>query len=150
MDDILRNISCKPYYIQDTYNDIANCTDPKELDQIYERIGVDKTYTQFKRFINRPCINFAMTYQQKVTEKKIKNMTNVINGKNVTLYYFNPEFWIYFLTDEIKIVSQEQAYTLKSFLAEVGGYIGMFLGISFMQVNLLFPISSPYFQLNPT
>ena len=66
--------------------------------------------------------------------KKNYNVTRLINGKNVTLYHLHPIFFFNFKSDEIKIVTQEQAYPLTSFLAEIGGYIGMFLGISFVQV----------------
>ena len=43
--------------------------------------------------------------------------------------------WLTFLSDELKLISQERAYQFWSLGAEVGGYIGMFLGISFMQVQ---------------
>ena len=41
-----------------------------------------------------------------------------------------------YLIDEIKIVKQVQTYPLWSFGAELGGYIGMFLGVSLLQVTL--------------
>ena len=49
-----------------------------------------------------------MTYHQSESEKKTKKKKQNVNGKNVTLHNFNPEFWITFLTDEIKVVTQEQ------------------------------------------
>ena len=44
--------------------------------------------------------------------------------------------WITFLSDELKLIREEMAYPFWSFGAEVGSYIGMFLGISFMQVGV--------------
>ena len=44
------------------------------------------------------------------------------------------ELKIIFVSEEIKFVYQEKAYPFWSFGAEVGGYVGMFLGYSIMQV----------------
>ena len=52
------------------------------------------------------------------------------------LYNIKLDLWITFLSDELKLIKQEIAYPFWSFGAEVGGYIGMFLGISFMQVRV--------------
>ena len=41
---------------------------------------------------------------------------------------------IIFDSEEIKFVYQEKAYPFWSFGAEVGGYVGMFLGYSIIQV----------------
>ena len=58
-----------------------------------------------------------------------------VGGLERELFDIELEFWITFMMDEIKLVKQEQAYPFWSFGAELGGYVGMFLGISFMQVN---------------
>jgi hypothetical protein len=44
------------------------------------------------------------------------------------------ELVIIFDLEEIKFVYQEKAYPFWSFGAEVGGYVGMFLGYSVIQV----------------
>lgn len=58
-----------------------------------------------------------------------------MGGERRELFDIELEFWITFVMDEIKLVKQEQAYPFWSFGAELGGYVGMFLGISFMQVH---------------
>ena len=57
------------------------------------------------------------------------------DGVTERLYNINLDLWITFLSDELKLIRQVIAYPFWSFGAEVGGYIGMFLGISFMQVR---------------
>ena len=59
------------------------------------------------------------------------------------------DLWITFLSDELKLINQERAYPFWSFGAEVGGYIGMFLGISFMQVGKGFDIRNYIITLLP-
>ena len=54
-----------------------------------------------------------------------------------TVYDISLDIWVIFLMDEIKLVKQIQTYPLWSFGAELGGYTGMFLGVSLMQVILL-------------
>ena len=130
----MRNISCKPYYIQDAFGNIPHCNDSERIEDINKSLKVDNTFSHFKSIRKKPCHNFALTYQQKISDTEIKNDTKIIDGKNETVYSFLSNFWFIFSSDEIKIVTQEQAYPLKSFIAEIGGYIGMFLGISFMQV----------------
>ena len=44
------------------------------------------------------------------------------------------ELRISFASEDMKFVHQEKAYPFWSFGAEVGGYVGMFLGFSVMQV----------------
>ena len=58
------------------------------------------------------------------------------DGVTERLYNINLDLWITFLSDELKLIRQVIAYPFWSFGAEVGGYIGMFLGISFMQVRV--------------
>ena len=44
---------------------------------------------------------------------------------------------IRFLPEEVKYVSQKPAYPMWSLGAEIGGYLGMFLGYSLLQVPQL-------------
>ena len=59
-----------------------------------------------------------------------------VNGKKKTVHDISLDVWVTFLMDEIKLVKQIQTYPLWSFGAELGGYTGMFLGVSLMQVTL--------------
>ena len=131
----MSNISCRPFYIQDSYHELPNCTDVELINSINRNLDLENTFSKFKSYHTKPCANFALTYQQKIENKKQIVKTVLIEGKNVTLYNIDLEFWIIFLMDEIKLVKQVQAYPLWSFGAELGGYIGMFLGISLMQVK---------------
>ena len=57
-----------------------------------------------------------------------------VDGVTKTLYDIKMELVIIFDLEEIKFVYQEKAYPFWSFGAEVGGYVGMFLGYSVIQV----------------
>ena len=57
------------------------------------------------------------------------------DGVTEVLHNVRLVMWVTFLSDELKLITQQRAYPFWSFGAEVGGYIGMFLGISFMQVQ---------------
>ena len=57
-----------------------------------------------------------------------------MNGETKTVHDISLDVWVIFLMDEIKLVKQIQTYPLWSFGAELGGYTGMFLGVSLMQV----------------
>ena len=59
-----------------------------------------------------------------------------MDGVTARLFNIKLDLWIIFLSDELKLIKQVIAYPFWSFGAEVGGYIGMFLGISFMQVKV--------------
>ena len=60
----------------------------------------------------------------------------IVNGERKTVHDISLDVWVIFLMDEIKLVKQIQTYPLWSFGAELGGYTGMFLGVSLMQVTL--------------
>ena len=59
-----------------------------------------------------------------------------MDGVTARLFNIKLDLWIIFLSDELKLIKQVIAYPFWSFGEEVGGYIGMFLGISFMQVKV--------------
>lgn len=60
----------------------------------------------------------------------------IVNGERKTVHDISLDVWVIFLMDEIKLVKQIQTYPLWSFGAELGGYTGMFLGVSLLQVTL--------------
>ena len=63
--DILRNVSCRPHYIQDKFADLPNCSDVDAVKRINSNLDLENTFSKFKSFHKKPCANFAMTYQQK-------------------------------------------------------------------------------------
>ena len=69
-------------------------------------------------------------------EKESKPRSVIVNGERKTVHDISLDVWVIFLMDEIKLVKQIQTYPLWSFGAELGGYTGMFLGVSLMQVTL--------------
>ena len=69
---------------------------------------------------------------QKTREGKSYNRT--VDGVERTLHDIELLFIVIFDSEEIKFVYQEKAYPFWSLGAEVGGYVGMFLGYSIMQL----------------
>ena len=63
--DILRNVSCRPHYIQDKFSDLPNCSDVEAVKRINSNLDLENTFSKFKSFHKKPCANVAMTYQQK-------------------------------------------------------------------------------------
>ena len=57
-----------------------------------------------------------------------------MDGVIKSLFDIGFDLDIIFDSEEIKFVYQERAYPFWSFGAEVGGYVGMFLGYSIIQV----------------
>ena len=59
--------SCKPYYIDDLfYSHIPNCTNIEQIIELNKVLDVDNTFSAFKEFHDKPCANFALTYQKKI------------------------------------------------------------------------------------
>ena len=67
--DIMRNVTCKPYYIQEqNYSNIQNCTELEKIKDLNTYLGIENTFSLFKSFHRKPCANFAMTFKQKIFE----------------------------------------------------------------------------------
>ena len=64
VDDIMRNVSCGPYYIED--RDIRNCTSLDNIKDLNGYLDLKNTFSIFKTFHRKPCANFAMTFKEKV------------------------------------------------------------------------------------
>ena len=63
--DILKNVSCRPYYIQDKFGDLPNCSNVDDVKRINSNLDLENTFSKFKAFHKKPCANFALTYQHK-------------------------------------------------------------------------------------
>ena len=114
---------------------------------------MDNTFTVFKTLRNKPCSNFALIYHKKlkvfsfilikknlkILKKERSQLTYNVTAEGETslLYNIKQDLWVTFQSDELKLITQAEAYPFWSFGAEVGGYIGMFLGVSFMQVGVI-------------
>ena len=123
---MLNNIGCIPPYLKGTFGleeREALCTS-KQMRQLYE--DFDFRIINADNFLG-PCRDIFALFNMKQFEpditvrKEIYNLTAQIN--------------IDFLTEEFKYINQLPAYPAWSFMAEVGGYAGLFLGFS----NLQFP-----------
>ena len=62
--DILKNVSCRPYYIQDKFGDLPNCSNKDDVNSINLHLNLHNQFSDLKAFHKRPCTNFGgMTYQ---------------------------------------------------------------------------------------
>ena len=76
--DILRNVSCRPHYIQDEFTDLPNCTNVDDVKKINSNLDLENTFSKFKSFHTKPCANFALTHQQKYKVLSLYKMFNII------------------------------------------------------------------------
>ena len=87
-----------------------------------------ETYESSKRkdyFCLHPC--------KFITSRAIKTSVKFgyfVNGKTSTTVTIN-------FKENIKVIEAYHLYSLLSMIAEIGGYVGMFLGISILQVRFI-------------
>ena len=85
-----------------------------------------ETYESTKRnnlFCLHPC--------KFITSRAIKTSDKIgyfVNGKTSTIVTIK-------FKENIKVIEAYQLYSLLSMIAEIGGYVGMFLGISVLQIR---------------
>ena len=86
-----------------------------------------KTYesTIDNNFCLHPC-NF-ITARAIINSNKIGYFVNGKPGTTVTIKF----------KENIKVYEAYQIYSLLSMIAEIGGYVGMFLGISILQIRFV-------------
>ena len=124
MRHIVSRICCTPPYLKSTFykdKNLALCS-PKQL----KRFSKDLDF-HFKNTgkLSGPCRDFfalLQRYSERKNGKIERNETHDLAAK----------IELTFLTDEFKYISELQAYPAWSFMAEVGGYAGLFLGFSIL------------------
>ena len=68
-----------------------------------------------------------------ITSRAIKTSDKIgyfVNGKTSTIVTIK-------FKENIKVIEAYQLYSLLSMIAEIGGYVGMFLGISLLQIRFV-------------
>ena len=89
-------------------------------------------------FSDKPCTNLAIYYQRKIKKWNQSTRITSVGGVVTTFYKISLKMFIKFIPDDLKFVTQQPAYPVWSLGAETGGYLGMFLGYSLLQLpNLL-------------
>ena len=117
-------IGCVPPYLKNTFHEKENqgmCS-PKQLKQLSD--DLDFPLTNIENMY-RPCKDLFALFPRIVYEETGKEYRERFN--------LTTKIQIHFLTDEFKYISELQAYPAWSFMAEVGGYAGLFIGFSFLQ-----------------
>ena len=92
--------------------------------KMYKRIFDDHGYNCIS-----PC-SFVTTRAIKSedkTQKKVK-----VNGE-----YVSNSYMVISLKENIKMTEAHMLYSLLSMIAEIGGYVGLFLGVSVKQITVL-------------
>ena len=120
MNNVILQVGCTTPYEPNKTNICMNQGDRNRSLEMYK-----DTYEsiEHKNICHHPC-NFIIT-RATITSSKIGNF---INGKRSTIATIK-------FKENIKVIEAYHLYSLLSMIAEIGGYVGMFLGISVLQIR---------------
>ena len=111
---LMKEYGCTPPIFKEKEN---ICTNNTISEQVFEYWDTAKYYTN----CSDPC-------------KEMLIQANNIREKNITKYF--SEVKLYF-RPKVKVVKSYYAYSGLSLIAEIGGYFGLFLGVSINQITYL-------------
>ena len=123
---MMSDAGCVVPFIERNENDTEICRNKKDAriaHKIYEGDGI--YYDLYgRKNIALPCKQMHVVPRQSFTSPEWNNQT-----------------WISALFMKIsKVTEQQQAYSMLSFFAEVGGTVGLLLGVSVYQLRMLFDL----------
>ena len=90
------------------------------LDQSHESTWDSVIYRQFKEFCRLPCVTMQVRFAG------LDSTTD--NGNE------NETFVKFYIKDQIQVRESHLSYTEVSLLAELGGYVGLIIGVSLMDI----------------
>ena len=122
MNNIILQVGCTTPYEPNKTNICMNQGDRNRSLEMYKQTY---EWTKPKSNCPYPC-NFIIT-RATITSSKLGNF---INGKTSTIATIK-------FKENIKVIEAYHLYSLLSMIAEIGGYVGMFLGISILQIRFV-------------
>ena len=109
---LLREYGCVSPFHTNKPNE-THCKANKDLYDVYANIR--RTFL----FKCRPCARMTVFFQIPI----IQNNSDI---EGFVKFYFK---------DEVKVSTEKLKYTIVSFMAEVGGYVGLLLGVSLLDIT---------------
>jgi hypothetical protein len=122
-ENIMRSVGCRPPHWK-INTPLSTCSKTEEMAKFRW-----PTYHDLKRF-PLPCnVIETIQFDYEEVDSYISAGKGYVGKKNVTSWF---GISIYFPELSYKEIQQEQAYDIESFVGDAGGYIGLFLGYSFL------------------
>ena len=150
--NVIRLLNCTPSFLQDAYSsfgrnkiNISSGVCSKEMLSKFDRRYAPKNEfeTIAKRY-HRPCTEMESTVTSAAlidkTESGLVGDADLLVRQPDTLYYL--ELKLYYRTQYYKLASNEKSFTLFTLWSQVGGFIGIFLGYSLLQLPELLVCAS--------
>ena len=133
LDAIISALGCKPFYLQSSLQ-LPTCTKKDEYSKF--DLGTRKNENQYVQHTG-PCREVEKVFYQFELNTEVRNWTQAkkepakfLAGENQIPFTFK----IYFQGSTYKLIEHVKAYDFQSLVGNVGGYIGMFLGYSFLNI----------------
>ena len=118
METIMKSVGCMPIYWQDIrgLSMRRECESPSELKQIYQHI---QNYKDILVSYDSPCVE--MSVATKLDEKEENK-------------WDEPQIKVIYTKATYQNIENSESFNDESFLSGVGGFIGIFLGYSILQI----------------
>ena len=136
LDEIISDIGCRPHYLNSTkISKVCNST--REIQSIfYRHLAAFHRDQQAKNDIP-PCTD-VQRLQLDYSIKAVNSTWYDEVTENVTR---NDNHWFEIVfemqTDSFKEITQKRAYTLQSLIGNLGGYLGIFIGFTLLDLFTL-------------
>jgi hypothetical protein len=133
LDAFLSDLGCKPFYLQSSL-ELPVCTKNVE----YSQFDLESRKEEKKPIHHTgPCREIQKLFHQFQFDTDFRNWTQAKKEPEKFLAVENQipfTFKIYFQGSTYKLIEHVKAYDFQSLVGNVGGYIGMFLGYSLLEV----------------
>ena len=134
-DRLMEEIGCVPPYWKTTRN-FSQCQSQTQM-KMFAREAF-KAYNgnmEDVRDIVQPCIELKkITYSHTDTEYESKSYKEYFPGLEPKYNESSTAFFIDFSNSDFKEIKEVEAFGIESLVGNVGGYIGLFLGLSIIQL----------------
>ena len=118
MEDVITQVDCMPIYWKNIAGlpNLGECNTPSQLQKIYQHI---QNYEDDLFSYNGPCNEMSITAR---FDKEEEN------------YWEEPQIKVVYTKATYQNIENNQSFGFESFLSGVGGFIGIFLGYSILQI----------------
>jgi hypothetical protein len=105
------------------YNKTHICVDVQKAQKAYKKL--EETVLLGNPNCLRPCVRLLIMPNNIAT---LENLPEDNNGLNVSRSVLN-------FDENVKVMVATELYSILSLIAEIGGYVGLFLGVSINQIT---------------
>ena len=131
----MKMIGCTPPYWRATSN-LSRCQSKKQM-KIFAKEAFkpyNENLVNVTSFV-KPCIELKkITYSHTDTEYGTKSFAELTPGLEPKFNESITTFFIDFSNSDFKEIKEVEAFGIESLVGNVGGYIGLFLGLSIIQL----------------